>query len=160
MQDVTDAHAGRTPEERALALAAAVRRARGEMRQVHFAELMGTSQSVISTWESGKTSPSMDTLVAIEERLDLPIGTLAAEAGYFSADAAVGAGFGGMPERRFETKRLDKALRLVAAADELGHDVRLRRQRTKNPKKLRWVIELMPTPPMGEVSTPTTDMKG
>ena len=87
MKNDSDASASQQPLSRGSKLALAIRRARGDMGQVRFAAVIGRVQSVVSQWENGRSMPSIEALAITEERLGLPLGTLAAEAGYVSPEA-------------------------------------------------------------------------
>jgi transcriptional regulator with XRE-family HTH domain len=117
MSDSTDETAVEETD-RPLALAKAIREARGQMLQVDFARLVDRPQSVISNWETKGKTPSLETLADIEERLGLPLGYLAVQAGYFSPEAV-----GGLPKTMVaavECSSLLAASEAVAAADLLG----------------------------------------
>lgn len=157
MNDDTDARIGPVRTPRTVALARAIREARGTMVQVDFAKLAKRPQSVISTWEHGKTTPGLETLFDLEQRLTLPAGTLACRAGYFTAEAidaeipatprvqpdtVVAAVLGWMvAERRFDQR--DDALRAVSAADDLGLGVRLTRAPASPGAPSEWVVEVI-----------------
>jgi transcriptional regulator with XRE-family HTH domain len=92
MSDANDAPKSAEGSPRAAALARAIRAARGEMVQVKFAKLAQRPQSVISQWETGKSTPGLEPLFDLEQRLGLAAGTLALRAGYFTAEAIEGSG--------------------------------------------------------------------
>jgi transcriptional regulator with XRE-family HTH domain len=142
MYDDSDAPAFKQPSAKALELAQAIRRARGGMGQIQFAAVIGRVQSVVSQWENGRSTPSLESLAMIEERLGLPLGTLAAEAGFFSPEAAEAVGFNNVPLARRTATSLKEALRLVRAADELGFGVRMRAVHGEDPGGARWLVEV------------------
>lgn len=141
----------RTP--RTVALARAIREARGTTVQVDFAKAVKRPQAVISTWEHGKTTPSLETLYDLEQRMGLPAGTLAYRAGYFTPEAiaaeipatprfhtsndATGVLGAIVTERRFAQR--DDALHAVRAADDLGLGVRLTKDVSQEPL---WSVEI------------------
>jgi transcriptional regulator with XRE-family HTH domain len=143
MHDDSDAPAFKQPSAKALELARAIRRARGDMGQIQFAAVIGRVQSVVSQWENGKSTPSLESLAMIEERIGLPMGTLAAEAGYFTQEAAAAAGFSSVPLASRPAAGLKDALRLVRAADELGFGVRMRARHVQGDQGALWLVEVL-----------------
>lgn len=143
MEDDTDAPQGQ-PSPRALALARAIRAARGEMPQVEFTAYADRPQSVVSNWENGKQIPSLETLCALEQSLGLPLGTFAARAGYFTGEAAVAAGMAGTPISVIRFGRRSDALRAVRAAEGLGLGVRLSTVPNNEAPGGRWLVEVLP----------------
>jgi transcriptional regulator with XRE-family HTH domain len=157
MDDDTDARIGPVRTPRTVALARVIREARGTMLQVDFAKAMKRPQSVISTWEHGKTTPNLETLHDLEQRLGLPAGTMAFRAGYFTAEAidaevpatprfqpatALPDGIGvRVVERQFDELR--DALRAVRAADDLGLGVRLTKAPAHSTDPVAWVVEVL-----------------
>lgn len=121
MTEDTNAPAVRPQSPRAMALAMAIRRARGDMRQVDYAELIGRPQSVVSNWETGLSTPSLDALAALEQGIGLPLGTLAAEAGYVEVESDFARGKP-IVVRRFSNSA--EALEFIAAADVVGLSVK------------------------------------
>ena len=65
------------------------------------------------------------TLAALEASLGLPLGVLAARAGYFTAEAAEAVGLAEQPISSLSFDQRSDALRAVCAADDLGLGVRL-----------------------------------
>jgi transcriptional regulator with XRE-family HTH domain len=114
------------------------------MPQVEFAAYADRPQSVVSNWENGKQTPSLETLCAMEESLGLPLGTLAAQAGYFTGEAAVAGGVAGVPISVIRFARRSDALRAVRAADGLGLGVRLSTLPNEGVPEGRWLVEVLP----------------
>ena len=141
MEDDTDA-LQEQPSPRAMALARAIRAARGEMPQMEFRDYAGKPQSVVSNWENGKQTPSLEALCAMEEALGLPLGTLAAQAGYFSVEAAIAVGLPGDSIASLWFDRRRDALRAVRSADDLGLTVRLSGLRRAGAGAARWLVEV------------------
>jgi transcriptional regulator with XRE-family HTH domain len=156
MEDHIDAPEGQ-PSPRALALARAIRAARGDMPQVEFAAYADRPQSVVSNWENGKQTPSLETLCAMEESLGLPLGTFAAQAGYFTGEAAIAAGLPGVPISVLRFARRADALRAVRAADGLGLGVRLSTLPNEGGPEARWLVDVLP---VGVVSLPGDQVGG
>lgn len=122
MNDSTDEPIDESSPRR-MALAAAIRSTRGEMRQVEFAKRVGRPQSVVSNWETGDRVPGLETLCRAEEGLGLPYGTIAARAGYFAPEAITGLAPEGIAQQVHDT--FEAATAVVAAADLLGLTSRL-----------------------------------
>ncbi|MCU1358087.1 MAG: helix-turn-helix protein [Acidimicrobiales bacterium] len=122
MKDLKDDVDAAVVAPRRLALGRAIRAARGAMSQTEFGRLAGRPQSVVSEWESATRAPGLELLSRLEEGLGVPLGTLAAEAGYFSEDV-----FGSASDvvacRACDS--LDEASASVSAAELLGFEARL-----------------------------------
>jgi transcriptional regulator with XRE-family HTH domain len=140
-----DASERARPSPRAMALARAIRTARGAMPQLEFVGHANRPQSVVSNWETGRQTPTLESLCALEGSLGLPLGLLAAQAGYFTAEAAEAAGLAGLPISSLSFERRPEALRAVCAADDLGLGVRLV---STGPKG--WRVDVL-APQRGEV---------
>lgn len=123
MTDDTDSRVPGPTVSRAERLARAIRTARGHGRQYDFAIRLGRPQATLSYWENGRSVPSLDALVEIETALELPLGSLAAIAGYFTPEACGALAGSPLALRRYETR--DAAIEAVVAADVLGMGVRL-----------------------------------
>jgi transcriptional regulator with XRE-family HTH domain len=114
------------------------------MPQVEFTAYADRNQSVVSYWENGKQTPSLETLCAMEQSLGLPLGTFAARAGYFTGEAAVAVGLQGVPISVIRFARRADALRAVRAADGLGLGVRLSTVPNDDEPEGRWLVEVLP----------------
>lgn len=143
MEDDTDAPQGQ-PSRRALALARAIRAARGDMSQTEFEVYADRPQSVVSNWENGKQTPSLETLCSMEQALGLPLGAFAARAGYFTREAAIAVGLPGVPISVVRFARRGDALRAVRSADDLGLGVRLSTMPSGDGPEGRWLVEVLP----------------
>jgi transcriptional regulator with XRE-family HTH domain len=108
-----------------------------------FVEHANRPQSVVSNWETGKQTPTLETLAALEASLGLPLGTLAARAGYFTAEAAVAACPPGVPISSLSFESRADAFRAVRSADGLGLGVRLVRVRSSDGSS-RWLVDVLP----------------
>jgi transcriptional regulator with XRE-family HTH domain len=113
------------------------------MPQVEFMIYANRPQSVVSNWEKAKQIPSLETLCGMERSLGLPLGTFAAQAGYFTSEAAIAAGLGGVPIASLRYRRRRDAVRAVRAADDLGLEVRLCTMRDDG-EEGRWLVEVRP----------------
>lgn len=125
---------------RATELARAIRAARGENAQTDFAKALGRLQSVISTWESGHRTPTLEALWEVEQRLGLPAGRLAFRAGYFTAEAVEVADPEGGVGRSFVFSDRGEAFQAVCAADALGFNVRLARSADGEDEPVVWRV--------------------
>lgn len=143
MSNDTDAPVNGSPSPRAMALARAIRAVRGSMPQVEFVAHANRPQSVVSNWETGKQTPTLETLAALELSLGLPLGTLATRAGYFTAEAAFATEGGRVPVSSLRFVDRSDAIRAVQAADGLGLDARLRTVRASDEDPAGWLVEVL-----------------
>lgn len=86
MSKRTDAPLG-APEDHRLALGRAIRAARWPMTQANVGTLVGTPQSVVSTWETGRIPPSIDRIVELDALFGRPRGALLVDSGLVSQEA-------------------------------------------------------------------------
>jgi transcriptional regulator with XRE-family HTH domain len=92
MDDRNEAEARHKPSDaaadRARALGAAIRRARGDRSQSELARRLEVTQSTVSIWESGDRVPFLEQMLELEDALGVPRGRLATEAGFVGANSA------------------------------------------------------------------------
>lgn len=69
------------PESVRMALGAAIRTMRGRDPQGVLARVAGVKQATISRWEHGKSTPTIDQMIALEDHYERPRGSLLRDAG-------------------------------------------------------------------------------
>jgi transcriptional regulator with XRE-family HTH domain len=77
------------PQDVAVTLGPAIRRARGRTTQQQLAELLETDQGRISKWERGHHRPTLEEIRSVERALGRPDGFILFEAGYLTLPTTI-----------------------------------------------------------------------